>query len=88
MPGACADELSSSAQSAAPLQRYQAHLGRVDIRTVAGRIGHPGGGVTTLRVYSAWRSEADQRAASSLAGRMPARPGPAVDRIERAKTDP
>jgi integrase len=45
----------------------------VDIRTVAGRLGHSGGGATTLRVYAAWLSEADQRAAEQLAGRMPAR---------------
>jgi site-specific recombinase XerD len=44
----------------------------VDVRTVAGRLGHSGGGATTLKVYSAWRSEADQRAAGTLAGRMPA----------------
>jgi integrase len=46
----------------------------VDVRTVAGRLGHSGGGVTTLRVYSAWRDEADQRAAAALSGRVPARP--------------
>src|SRR6266511_2975216 len=46
----------------------------VDVRTVAGRLGHGGGGATTLRVYSAWVSEADQRAAGTLAGRMPALP--------------
>jgi integrase len=46
----------------------------VDVRTVAGRLGHGGGGATTLRVYAAWLSEADQRAASQLAGRVPARP--------------
>lgn len=46
----------------------------VDVRTVAGHLGHSGGGATTLKVYSAWRSEADQRAAGSLAGRMPALP--------------
>jgi integrase len=46
----------------------------VDVRTVAGRLGHSGGGTTTLKVYSAWRSEADQRAAGTLAGRMPAIP--------------
>jgi hypothetical protein len=45
----------------------------VDIRTVASRLGHGGGGATTLRVYAAWLSEADQRAADQLAGRMPAR---------------
>jgi integrase len=44
----------------------------VDIRTVAGRLGHGGGGTTTLKVYSAWRSEVDQRAASKLGVRMPA----------------
>lgn len=43
----------------------------VDPRTVAGRLGHGGGGATTLRVYSAWVSEADQRAALSLVTRMP-----------------
>ena len=46
----------------------------VDIRTVAGRLGHSGGGSTTLRVYSAWVAEADQRAASALAARMPELP--------------
>jgi integrase len=43
----------------------------VDARTVAGRLGHGGGGATTLRVYAAWVAEADQRAAAKLAGRMP-----------------
>jgi integrase len=46
----------------------------VDVRTVAGRLGHGGGGTTTLRVYAAWLSESDQRAAPALAARMPARP--------------
>jgi hypothetical protein len=46
----------------------------VDVRTVAGRLGHGGGGSTTLRVYSAWIAEVDQRAAGTLAGRMPALP--------------
>jgi integrase len=46
----------------------------VDVRTVAGRLGHSGGGATTLRVYAAWLSEADQRAAATLSARMPARP--------------
>jgi integrase len=48
--------------------------GGVDVRTVAGRLGHAGGGTTTLKVYSAWLSEADQRAAGSLGVRMPAPP--------------
>jgi integrase len=46
----------------------------VDVRTVAGRLGHSGGGTTTLRVYAAWVSESDQRAAGSVGSRMPARP--------------
>jgi hypothetical protein len=48
--------------------------GGVDVRTVAGRLGHGGGGATTLRVYAAWTSEADERAARTVSGRMPARP--------------
>jgi integrase len=62
----------------------------VDVRTVAGRLGHGGGGTTTLRTYAAWVSEADQRAAGTINGHMPALPvqldhldgivtGPAVD---------
>jgi integrase len=46
----------------------------VDVRTVAGRLGHGGGGTTTLKVYAAWVSESDQRAATSLFARPPARP--------------
>ena len=50
----------------------------VDVRTVAGRLGHAGGGTTTLRSYTAWVSEADQRAATGLGARMPVRPDPSV----------
>lgn len=46
----------------------------VDVRTVAGRLGHGGGGSTTLRVYSAWVSEADQKAAGNFSVRMPTLP--------------
>jgi integrase len=42
----------------------------VDLRTVAGRLGHGGGGATTLRVYAAWVGEADRRAAELLSSRM------------------
>lgn len=42
----------------------------VDLATVSGRLGHGGGGATTLRVYAA----CDQRAAEVLAGKMPPRP--------------
>jgi integrase len=48
--------------------------GGVDPRTVAGRLGHGGGGTTTLKAYSAWVSEADQRAAKGLGAGMPERP--------------
>ncbi len=47
--------------------------GGVDIRTVAGRLGHAGGGTTTLKAYTAWVSEADQRAAKAIGGSMPPR---------------
>ncbi len=46
----------------------------VDLRTVAGRLGHSGGGTTTLRVYAAWVDDAGHKAAETLAGRMPERP--------------
>lgn len=59
----------------------------VDVRTVAGRLGHGGGGTTTLKSYAAWVSEADQRAAKNIGGRMPERPVE-LDATERAKTDP
>jgi len=49
-------------------------LAGVDIRTVAGRLGHGGGGTTTLKADTAWVSEADQRAVSGLVARMPPRP--------------
>jgi integrase len=47
----------------------------IDLRTIAGRLGHSGGGVTTLRVYSAWMPEADSRAATMLGSRLPAPEG-------------
>ena len=49
--------------------------GGADVRTVAGRLGHGGGGTTTLRIYAAWVSEADQRAAPTIAAKLP-RPAP------------
>jgi integrase len=42
----------------------------VDLRTVAGRLGH-GDGTTTLRHYAAWVGSADAAAASTIGGRMP-----------------
>jgi integrase len=38
----------------------------VDRRTVAGRLGHGGGGTATPRVYSHWVAASDQRAAELL----------------------
>jgi integrase len=60
----------------------------VDIRTVAGRLGHGGGGTTTLRVYAAWVSESDQRAAGSLFARMPVRPEESTRRPARGDRAP
>lgn len=47
----------------------------VDLRTVAGRLGHGGGGSTTLRVYAAWVAAADRKAAEILGSRLPKRRG-------------
>lgn len=60
----------------------------VDVRTVAGRLGHGSGGVTTLRVYAAWVAEADQRAAAGLTTRLPSRPTSEPDGIQRVLTAP
>ena len=42
----------------------------VDLRTVAGRLGH-GDGTTTLRHYAAWVGAADKAAASTIGKTMP-----------------
>ena len=47
----------------------------VDLRTVAGRLGHGSGGSTTLRFYSAWVDKVDRTAAAALAASIP-RPNP------------
>ena len=41
--------------------------GGIDLRTVAGRLGHSGGGSTALKVYAHLNRLADQRAAEMLA---------------------
>lgn len=46
----------------------------VNVRTVGGRLGHGGGGVTTLKVYAAALAEADQRAAELTGPRIPVAP--------------
>lgn len=61
--------------------------GGVDPRTVAGRLGHGGGGTTTLKAYSAWVSEADQRAAKGLGAGMPERPAE-LDDVDQIKAEP
>lgn len=63
---------------AAALLRDRTHRGGRRRPYRCGRLGHGGGGTTTLRVYSAWVAEADQRAASSLAARMPVLPATAT----------
>jgi integrase len=45
----------------------------IDLRTVAGRLGHGGGGATTLRVYAAWVAASDRKAAEILGSRLPKR---------------
>jgi len=47
----------------------------VDLRTVAGRLGHGSGGATTLKTYAAWVEQADQLAAEKIAAIAP-RPQP------------
>lgn len=42
----------------------------VDLRTVAGRLGH-GDGTTTLRHYAAWVGSADEAAATTIGAKMP-----------------
>ncbi|WP_338605159.1 tyrosine-type recombinase/integrase [Saccharopolyspora sp. SCSIO 74807] len=49
----------------------------VDLPTVSGRLGHGGGGATTLRVYAAWVAASDRKAAEILGSRMPKRNKPA-----------
>jgi integrase len=59
----------------------------VDPRTVAGRLGHGGGGTTTLRTYTAWVSESDQRAARGLGAGMPERPLE-LDEVSQIREEP
>jgi integrase len=48
---------------------WRSPLAGVDLRTVAGRLGHGGGGATTLRVYASFVAAADRRAAEVLGQR-------------------
>lgn len=97
-PGAITQRFDGTAQKAGvdttfhKLRHYSATeliKAGVDINTVSGRLGHGGGGTTTLKVYTAFVSEADQRAAGTIGARMPVRDWQRQsDPIERAKTDP
>lgn len=60
----------------------------VDIRTVAGRLGHSGGGTTTLKVYAAFVAARDQHASTVLMNRMPTPPPAPLDPNDRALVDP
>jgi len=59
----------------------------IDLRTVAGRLGHGGGGATTLRVYAAWVAASDRKAAEILGSRMPKRPKPSTRRQRCGQRD-
>jgi integrase len=64
----------------------------VDLPTVAGRLGHGGGGATTLRVYAAWVAASDRKAAEILGSRMPKRShrrsGAAASRLPPQRSSP
>jgi integrase len=45
----------------------------IDLRTVAGCLGHGGEGATTLRVYAAWVAASGRKAAEILGSQMPKR---------------
>ncbi len=51
----------------------------VDLATVAGRLGHGGGGKTTLAIYSHFLVEPDRRAAEVMAGVLAREPSRARD---------
>jgi hypothetical protein len=61
---------------------------RIVAEAVAGRLGHGGGGTTTLKYYAGWVAEAEQRAAISLGARMPQRDWRETSPAERAKENP
>lgn len=42
-----------------------------DVRTVAGRVGHGGGGATTLKYYAAFLATSDRRAVTGLTRQLP-----------------
>jgi hypothetical protein len=42
-----------------------------DVRTVAGRVGHGGGGATTLKYYAAFLATSDRQAVTAFAKQLP-----------------
>jgi integrase len=56
--------------------------GGVDLRTVAGRLGHGGGGAVTLRVYASFVAAADRRAADLLGRSLPRPDHPAHPSVD------
>jgi integrase len=58
-----------------------------NVKIVGGRLGHGGGGTTTLKVYAVYRDQADQRAAGIITPRMPPRPGRHMGDRARMPTD-
>ena len=61
-----AAELRTQLQDLRYYAATQLIAGGVDLRTVSGRIGHAGGGATTLRVYTHFLAAADRQAAEVL----------------------
>jgi site-specific recombinase XerD len=61
-----AAELRTQLQDLRHYAATQLIAGGVDLRTVSGRIGHAGGGATTLRVYTHFLAAADRQAAEVL----------------------
>jgi hypothetical protein len=45
----------------------------IDLRTLAGRLGHGSGGATTPETYAAWAEQADRRASQMIVVIVPSR---------------
>ena len=66
---------SSTSRAAGTTPRASSLAGGFDLRNTAARLGHSGGGATTLRHYADPVPEVDRRAAAYLA-QLTARPSP------------
>jgi PASTA domain len=71
----CSQSIAICGHNGAPLWATNTELvaAGVDIRTVAGRLGHGSGGTTTLKVYAGRVDEAHRRAAETMAAVLPTR---------------